>query len=86
MQGILWMCDAVLSSQGRFFACSEKQLLLDPPTPCTLLRYGAEYMISRRVRITELDRENLVLVAYSLTFIDSIMTVPLFFIVCLVLH
>ena len=29
---------------------------------------------------------NLVLVAYSLTFIDSIMTVPLFFIVCLVLH
>ena len=29
---------------------------------------------------------NLVLVAYSLTFIDSIMTVPLFFMVCLVLH
>jgi len=55
--------------------CAETVSLLAQPVPFPYF-HVINFMLS----------VNLVLVAYSLTFIDSIMTVPLFFIVCLVLH
>ena len=55
--------------------CAEMKNMLAQPVPFPYF-HVINFMLS----------VNLVLVAYSLTFIDSIMTVPLFFIVCLVLH
>jgi predicted membrane chloride channel (bestrophin family) len=55
--------------------CAETVNLLAQPVPFPYF-HVINFMLS----------VNLVLVAYSLTFIDSIMTVPLFFIVCLVLQ
>ena len=52
--------------------CAETVSLLAQPVPFPYF-HVINFMLS----------VNLVLVAYSLTFIDSIMTVPLFFIVCL---
>ena len=55
--------------------CAETVNLLAQPVPFPYF-HVINFMLS----------VNLVLVAYSLTFIDTIMTVPLFFIVCLVLQ